>query len=555
MTIADKLKIAQHHTQAGQIAEAERLYREVLDAQPANQYALRAMAHIAHRLGQHEVAAQWLELLVQATPNDAAVYSNLATTYALLGDVEAALSAYNRALTIDPNHAGYHYNLATLLKDIGQLDDALDQYREAIRLDPAGENPHAWSNVLYLIHFHPAYDPQRIYQEHVAWAAANAGRVEFDVEPHRNERSPDRKLKIGYVSPLLRRHAISFFMLPLVEHHDRERFDLTFYSDLNPGDDVTERYRAAGAWRATAGMSHAQVADLVRKDGIDILVDLNLHMANDRLEVFARKPAPVQVTYLGYPSTTGLAQMDWRITDAHLDPPGENDDFYFEKSYRLPWNFCYQPTHPTPEVNELPARANGHVTFGCLNGPMKINAPTLAMWAKVMNAASKPRLIVMSESEFHRRGIGEFLSNAGVAAERVEFVGHMSYADYFTTYHRIDIALDTLPYPGHTTTCDALWMGVPVVTLPGSTAASRGGVSIVRAVGLEELIATSVENYAERVAELSRNLAKLARRRGELRARMGASPLMDGARFARDFEHAYRDIWMQWTRGESQADK
>jgi protein O-GlcNAc transferase len=332
MSMEEKLAAGRAHHAAWRFAEAEQLYRAVLDVDHRNIGALRGLAFLCHQLGRYDVAVRWLVLLVETVPDDAGVWSNLATTHAILGDVDAAMVCCQRSLMLNPNHAGYHYNLATLLKDTGQLGEAIEEYRESLRLDPIG-NPQAWNSLLYLIHFHPDYDPPRIYQEHLHWAEQNADRLNFAIAPHGNDRSPDRKLRIGYVSPLLRHHGMTFFLLGLLQNHDRERFEITCYSGTRRPDEETQLYReAADRWRDTAGVSHEDLAQQIRGDEIDILVDLNLHMADDRLEVFARKPAPVQVTYLGYPSTTGVKQIDWRITDAHLDPPGENDGLYVEKS-------------------------------------------------------------------------------------------------------------------------------------------------------------------------------------------------------------------------------
>jgi predicted O-linked N-acetylglucosamine transferase (SPINDLY family) len=311
---------------------------------------------------------------------------------------------------------------------------------------------------------------------------------------------------------------------------------------------MSARYRAAcERWRDTAGLSHEQLAHQIRDDAIDILVDLNLHMADDRLEVFARKPAPVQVTYLGYPSTTGLQQIDWRITDAHLDPDVENDAYYAEKSFRLPWNFYWRPVHPTPEPNELPARAGGApITFGCLNNFTKVTQPTVDLWGRVLSELPDSRLLLMTGPGAHRKRLTDRFASHNVNADRIEFVDYMPQYEYLATYHRIDIALDTYPCPGHATTCDALWMGVPVVTLPASTAISRGGVSILRAVNLPEFIADSADDCVRRLVSLAQDRPRLQQLRSELRPRMLASPLMDAARFVRDFEAAYRSMWTQW---------
>ena len=259
---------------------------------------------------------------------------------------------------------------------------------------------------------------------------------------------------------------------------------------------MTDRCRAhADVWRDVLGLSDEQVADTIRQDRIDILVDLTMHMANNRLLVFARKPAPVQVTYLAYCGTTGLGTMDYRLTDPYLDPPGQDERFYCEQSVRLPETYwCYRPPIETPPVNALPALEAGHVSFGCLNNFCKVTPPALAAWSRLLQAVPGSRLLLHAHAGSHRDRVRGFLAEQGISAERLAFVDFLPTAEYFGVYQRIDVALDPFPYGGGTTTCDALWMGVPVVSLAGQTAVGRGGVSILSNLGLPELVACDPSN-------------------------------------------------------------
>jgi predicted O-linked N-acetylglucosamine transferase (SPINDLY family) len=310
---------------------------------------------------------------------------------------------------------------------------------------------------------------------------------------------------------------------------------------------VTERLRAqCEHWHVTAGRSDADVATLVRQHRIDILVDLSLHSAANRLLVFARKPAPVQVSYLGYPGTTGMSAIDYRLTDIHLDPPGHNDDIYAERSWRLPRTYwCYQPPPAALSVSPSPRGKTDHMTFGCLNHFGRV-VPALPTWAEVLDRVPGSRLIVHAANGSHRDAALQVFRARGIDPNRVEFIARQSLADYFATYDRVDVALDPFPYNGGTTTCDALWMGVPVVTLAGDIAVRRSGVSLLSNVGLPELIAPDRQTYIRLACELANDADRLTTLRSSLRDRMLASPLMDKKGFAADIESAYRAMWRLW---------
>ncbi len=355
-------------------------------------------------------------------------------------------------------------------------------------------------------------------------------------------------MRIGYISPDFRSHSEAFFSVPLFAAHDHKAFEIVCYSDVLRPDPITARLRShADAWRNIARLDHEQVAQRIRRDGIDILVDLTMHMARNRLLVFARKPAPVQACWLAYPGTTGLSTIDYRITDPYLDPPGLYDGCYAEESVRLSDTFwCYDPLDNEPAVNALPAAERGYVSFGCLNNFCKVNPFVIKTWARVLNAVDRSRLTVLAGEGTHRRHTLEILAKEGIGRERVTFVPHQPRQQYLQCYHDIDIGLDTVPYNGHTTSLDSFWMGVPVVTLVGQTVVGRAGLCQLMNLGLPELIATSPEQYVQIAADLARDIPRLSNLRATLRQRLQSSPLTDASRFARNLEAAYRQMWRRW---------
>jgi predicted O-linked N-acetylglucosamine transferase (SPINDLY family) len=398
------------------------------------------------------------------------------------------------------------------------------------------------------VQFHPDYDAARILAEHRQWAGKFAAPLAQEIARHQNDRTPDRRLRIGYVSPDLRLHPVGRFLLPLLAQHNHKAFEIVAYSSVRRSDAITDRLRSyVDVWENITGLTDAEAAAKIRADRIDVLVDLSLHMAQNRMLLFARKPAPVQATWLGYVGTTGLSTMDYRLSDPHLDPPGQGDESYVEKTLRLPHSFwCYQAPDASPDVNELPALSNGCVTFGCLNNFCKVTAPTLELWASLLRQVPGSRLVIHANAGSHQEIVRQRFVSAGVEGSRIRFVASQRMEDYFAQYGQLDLALDPFPYGGGTTTCDALWMGVPVVTLAGRTAVGRAGVSLLSNLGLPELIAQTPEQYLSIARNLAADLPRLAQLRRQLRPMMQASVLMDAPRFAAEMEAAYRQMWIAW---------
>jgi predicted O-linked N-acetylglucosamine transferase (SPINDLY family) len=449
-------------------------------------------------------------------------------------------------LKVQPANPTFYYNAGIALNNLGRQEQAVAALRRAMQLSP--EDPGPQSNLIFTMNFHPACDAGSILREAREWDERHCTPLRRQIQPHKNNRDADRPLRIGYVSADYWDHASAFFLLPLFRHHDRRQFVQFCYNQRAASDAVTQQMRdQVQHWRKIAGVTDAEVAALIRKDQIDILVDLKVHTGDNRLMVFARKPAPVQMTWLGYPGTTGLATMDYRLTDPYLDPPGETDAFYAEKSIRLPDTFwCYDPLGSEPAVNAPPCLKNGFITFGCLNNFAKVNDVLLSLWARVLNANPGSHLILLAPGGSARQWA---LDRLGIGPDRVEFVPRQTRLEYLQTYHRIDIGLDTLPYNGHTTSLDALWMGVPVVSQIGRTVVGRAGWSQLSNLGLTELAAKDDEQFVKIAGDLAGDFGRIAELRSGLRRRMIESPLMDSRKFTRGVEAAFRQAWREWCAG------
>ncbi len=529
--------------QQGKLAEATACFHQALRFNPQLADAHNNLGVTFRDQNQFDEAAACYRQALRINPQLADVHYNLGSVLDKQHHLTAALACYRQALLLDPNHAEAHNNLGMICKDEGRLDQALAYFQRALDLNADYVTAH--SNLIYTLHYCPDRDAAAIFAECRRFNDRHAVPLKKLIQPHTNDKTPERRLRIGYVSPDLGGHPVGRFFLPLLEAHDKTNFEIFCYSALNVPDAVTERCRElSNVWRPIFGQPDEHVAELIRQDRIDILVDLTMHAANNRLLVFARKPAPVQVTYLSYCSTTGLDTIDFRLTDPAMDPHGLNDSFYSEQSVRLPNTYwCYQQVIKTPEPEPPPVLRTGQITFGCLNNFCKVSVPTLETWCRLLQAVPGARLLLHARAGDHRERVQELLGRRGIAAERLLFLDGLPLAEYFCAYQHIDIGLDPFPYGGGTTTCDALWMGVPVVTLAGQTGVGRGGVSILSNVGMKDWIAQNPDEYVRIAADHAKDWRQLSVLRGTLRDRMRQSPLMDGPRFARDVETTYRDMW------------
>ncbi len=569
--------------QLGQLDEAVASYRQALSVEPDFAEAHSNLGNVLRELGQLDEAIASYRQALTIKPDFAEAHSNLGNALQELGQLCDAVAALHRALELDPNYPEAHYNLGNALGEQGKLDDAivhyhralelkadypkalinlgrlfreqgmfdeaLASYRRALELKP--DDVVAHSNLLFCLNFLSAYDRAKIFAEHRCWGEQHAGSLRVAAKAPLNSTDPERWLRIGYVSPDLRDHSVAYFFEALLAAHDPAVVVTHCYADVPRPDRITARLRSLSSeWHSIFGMSDERVAEQVRGDGIDILVDLAGHTANNRLLVFARKPAPVQVSYIGYCNTTGLDTIDYLLTDALVDPEGQNA-FYSEELVRLTRCFvCYTPVADAPPVGPLPAGEAGCITFGAFNNLAKVTPEVVALWSRILLAVPGARLVLkarsLGDAATRERYAALFLEN-GIAHDRIDLVERIrSKLGHLALYGKIDIGLDTLPYNGTTTTCETLWMGVPVITLAGRAHAGRVGVSLLTAVGLEELIAETPDDYVALATRLAGDLDRLSALRTDLRSRMAASPLCDQAGLALAVESAYRTMWRRW---------
>jgi protein O-GlcNAc transferase len=502
-----------------------------------------ALAHF--RRLEYEQAEAICEDLLELQPQSLPAMDLRALIAGQTGDVDRMEQITREILVLTPGEPSVHYKLGLALRTKGRCHEAITSFRQALALDPGYEQAH--SALLFCMSFSHGPTAAEIFAEYLQFSE----RFETPVCAHRKEHTnqPDvaRALRIGYVAFDFGYRINHYHLEALLQAHDRSRFKLFLYDNRNRETATTAALKQPGdSWRTLAGLDDEQAAARIRADAIDILVDLSGHLNNNRLLTFARKPAPVQMTWLSYPQTTGIRAIDYRVTDRYCDPPGLADRYYVEQLLRLPDAYwCYCPPRESP--GPLPAIRNGFVTFGCFNTFAKITPPTLELFAKVLQRNARSRLIMLCvpQGESTRR-VRETFERHGIAAERLSIHPRQAYVIYRRMHRQVDIALDPFPCNGATTTMDALWMGVPVVSLEGESCAGRAGVSILTVAGMQQFIAGDTSHYIDIATRLTTDLPQLAAMRAELPTKLAASPLADGPRFARGMEALYREAWTKW---------
>jgi predicted O-linked N-acetylglucosamine transferase (SPINDLY family) len=532
---------------AGRVREAGDLLMQVLAVAPQHVKALRGMAEAATRVGNHTLASELARAALEVEPGHVATLLVLGHALLVMARATEAVEVHERAVGLAPEMAAAWTGLGLARLLAAEAEEAREAFARACALAPG--DAHAASSHLYSLTYLEGMTPAEVFEAHRRWGAAQVGAF----EPHGNGRDPERRLRVGYVSADFRNHAVARFFVPLLEAHDRERAEVFCYYNHRHEDAVTKRVRAAAAgWREIVGMRDEEAAERIRADGIDVLVDLSGHTADDRLGLFARKPAPVQMTYLGYPNTTGLPAMDYRITDALADPAGA-EALHTEKLLRVAAPFlCFEMPANLPAVVRPPAEKAGHVTFGSFNTLVKLTPGWLRTWGRILNAVAGSRLLVKSaalgDAKVRGRILAQFAA-CGIGPERVTTAGHLpNNTEHLALYNEVDVALDTFPYHGTTTTCEALAMGVPVVTRAGAVHYARVGVSLLTAVGHAEWVAADEEAYVKIAVGLAGDVGKLAEVRERLRGELVNSPLTDAKRLAREIEGGFRAAWRAWCR-------
>ncbi|MCE9620025.1 MAG: tetratricopeptide repeat protein [Planctomycetes bacterium] len=580
--LPEAAQMAANRQQSGDIAGAEGIYRLILAADPGHGDALSFLGMFQYQLGKKQEALDLMRRATQMHPKVLSYHFNLGILHEELKDEKEAIASFRRAIAIEPLPAAWD-RLGKLLRQTGELEEAAECCRQAIRqtprersanlhgnlaiiLEQQGKLPEAMESLetalaiapsdpalqdhyLYTMHLLPDPQPKAIFEAHQKF-----GRL-FDQpmaprDPQRDRAGgAQRKLRVGYVSPDFRQHSVAQCIEPVLAAHDPGKVEVFCYSNNAVADETTSRIRKlVPHWHPVQNRTIDEIAELIRVDGIDVLVDLAGHTTGNCLQVFGRKPAPVQVTWIGYPDTTGLTTIDYRITDHVADPPGEADALHTEKLWRLPECFsCFAAPAPSPEVAPLPALASGRITFGSFNNFAKTTPQVIEIWAGLLKRVSGSRLLLKNRSLLApgvQARIHSMFSRHGVGADRIELLpADASPMEHLNRYHTIDIALDPFPYNGTTTTFEALWMGVPVVVLSGCNHAGRVGASLMSHLGMPEWIARNRDEYAEIAVAMAGDRTRLAALRAGLRQRLMASPLMDAKRFTRNLEQAYQSMW------------
>lgn len=519
-----------------QFAEAVKL--DPNDAGTWNNYGLAL-----HDAGRADEAITAYRRAAALDPAEPGAWSNLGITLKEQGAISESLQALNEALLRQPDHAESWSNLGMVLEIAGRADDAVAAYRRAIELAPALERAH--SNLVFALNYLPDIDAASIAAAHRQWATQHVAQLYPSAAC--TTQVNNRRLRVGFISADLRSHPVGYLLQPYFTHYNRQAIELFVYADVINSDDLTAcLQRHAEHWRDITGHRHQDVAAQVSSDGVDVLVDLAGHSARNRLPVFAMKPAPVQASWVGYFNTTGLATMDFFVTDEE-STPAELLQHFSERPLYLPHTrFCYSAPAYTPPVSPLPAPQTGHITFGCFNNLAKLNHHVIAAWAEILRHVAGSRLLLKSlalnDAQVQLAIIKQFAAHQ-IGAEQLELRGHSPHAVMLAEYGDVDIALDPFPFAGGITSCEALYMGVPVITLCGLTLAGRQGHSLLNALNLQDWSVSSIENYIALAVTKSHDHESLSLLRQQLRQRFLNSPLGDARGFAEAVDQAWANAY------------
>lgn len=567
----------------GKIKEAVEYFQKAISLEPNLADAYYNLANICREIGDIDKAIIYYQKATQLDNENYDAYVNLGIALKETGNLDEAIHSYQKALKLNPESADAYVNLSIAMKEKGHLQEAINFCKKALNLDP--ENPYAfinmgnalllqgkledaeecfrnaliknpsfsiaYSNLLCSLNYNLKYNEEMIFLEHKRFSERFEKNKSYKIF-EKKYKDKLEKLKIGYVSPDFRQHSVFYFIESVLSAHNHERFEIFCYSNVSAVDDKT-RYiqQYADHWKSIVGMSDELVTQIIQQDGIDILIDLAGHTAGNRILLFAHKTTPLQISWIGYPATTGLSTIDYKIVDSHTDPPGKTEQYFTEKLLRMKDCFlCYTPDRDAPSVSLLPALTQRHITFGSFNNFAKINMDVVRIWSRILKVVDESHLVLKAFSfldDETRNNAMKMFSDEGIEEGRVELLPPLpSIREHLNVYSRIDIALDTFPYNGTTTTCEALWMGVPVITLAGKSYAGRVGGSLLTNVGLKDCIAYSEEEYVEIAVKMAEDIQRLQDLRFSLRDMMKGSPLMDAKVFTLSLERCFEEIWQTW---------
>ena len=531
----------------GQVDDAIEHYRRALQIRPDFAEAHNSLGSALFELGRLDDALTSYRRALEINPDFAEAHNNLGSTLRESGQVVAAAASYRRALEINPNSAEAHNNLGYALQDLGQSDEAVASYRRALAIKPDFADAH--SSLLFCLSHDGSIGSEALFAEHLRFGEQFEAPHRASWPRHRNARDGERCLQVGFVSGDLRDHAVAYFFEPILGHlATYPGLSLHAYYNHPTEGSITPRLRAHFQhWYRVAGLSDAALAQKIAADGIDILIDLSGHTGENRLLCFARKPAPVQASWMGYPGTTGLSAMDYYLADRYFLPPGKFDSQFTEKLVYLPASAPFLPDRRAPPVNALPALANGYLTFGSFNRLSKVTPSAVALWSKLLQALPETRMVIGGMPRDGQSSmLVDWFARGGVARERLSFYPRCDVPAYLALHHKVDICLDTFPYTGGTTTNHALWMGVPTLTVAGTTVAGRQGAAILGHVGMDDFIAADADDFCRKGRYWAGNPVALSAVRSGLRARCEQSPVRDPEVITAGIDQALRIMWRRW---------
>jgi predicted O-linked N-acetylglucosamine transferase (SPINDLY family) len=532
----------------GRYGEAGQQFKQAIILKPDFVEAFVRWGRALHEMGQLKAARACWEKIIELEPERAEAYAGLGTELKAEGEHARALARFQQALSLDASNAQACIGLGNALITRGSAVEGLAWLEKAVAINP--ESFLHQSNLLFNLHYLAGLAAEDVAARHHAFGTGFEAPLKPCRQPHANVPDPERTLRVGFVSGDFRNHPVGFFMADLLAGLTGTGLELNAYANQYLNDDLTDRIKPMfKGWCVCKGLNDDELAARIRADGIDVLVDLSGHTDGNRLLTFARKPAPVQVSYLGYPDTTGLSAIDYLLGDTPMFPESE-EALYAEKPWRLPDTaLCFTPPDLPVEVGPLPAMRNGFVTFGCLNKSEKVSDAAVETWARILHAVPGSRLLLQNKP-YDDADIASHMrsrfAERGIEADRVALIGKLTWQAHMETYNRVDIALDPFPYNGTTTSVEGLWMGVPLLALKGDRLVAHMGESILHAVDMPEWIAADAGDYVARAVAFASDLSALADVRAGLRQRLLASPICDAPRFARNLEEAFRGMWRKW---------